>query len=80
MIAMAVGEICNFIAYAFADAILVTPLGALSVVVCAILAAIFLKETLTLFGKVGCFLAIIGSTIVACVTFLSPPTLADDEC
>ena len=30
---MIVGEICNFVAYAFTEAILVTPLGALSVVI-----------------------------------------------
>lgn len=30
---MIVGELCNFIAYAFTQAILVTPLGALSVVI-----------------------------------------------
>jgi len=30
---MILGEIFNFVAYAFTDAILVTPLGALSVVV-----------------------------------------------
>jgi len=30
---MIIGEICNFVAYAFTEAILVTPLGALSVVV-----------------------------------------------
>lgn len=28
-----IGEICNFVAYAFTQAILVTPLGALSVVI-----------------------------------------------
>ncbi|XP_015756368.1 PREDICTED: magnesium transporter NIPA3-like isoform X2 [Acropora digitifera] len=33
LITMAVGEIANFTAYAFAPAILVTPLGALSVLV-----------------------------------------------
>ncbi|KAL8674112.1 MAG: hypothetical protein Q9224_007507, partial [Gallowayella concinna] len=32
MTLMIIGEICNFAAYMFADAILVTPLGALSVV------------------------------------------------
>ncbi len=32
MTLMILGEICNFVAYAFTDAILVTPLGALSVV------------------------------------------------
>lgn len=30
---MIIGEVCNFVAYAFTEAILVTPLGALSVVV-----------------------------------------------
>ncbi|KAG6003901.1 hypothetical protein E4U43_000828 [Claviceps pusilla] len=62
---MIFGEILNFIAYAFTDAILVTPLGALSVVVTAILSAIFLKERLSMVGKVACFLCIIGSLIIA---------------
>ncbi|EPQ29352.1 uncharacterized protein PFL1_03107 [Pseudozyma flocculosa PF-1] len=65
MIIMVLGEVFNFVAYAFADAVLVTPLGALSVVICAILSSIFLKEKLTLFGKVGCFLCIVGSVIIA---------------
>ena len=64
MTLMIVGEICNFVAYAFVDAILVTPLGALSVVVTTILSAIFLKERLSIVGKVGCFLCIIGSVII----------------
>lgn len=62
---MIVGEICNFAAYMFADAILVTPLGALSVVICTILSAIFLKERLSFVGKVGCFMCIIGSVVIA---------------
>lgn len=33
MISMLVGEVANFSAYAFAPAILVTPLGALSIIV-----------------------------------------------
>lgn len=65
MILMIVGEICNFIAYAFVDAILVTPLGALSVVVTTILSAIFLKERLSFVGKVGCFSCIVGSVVIA---------------
>lgn len=65
MIIMILGEVLNFVAYMFADAVLVTPMGALSVVVCAVLSAIFLKEHLTLFGKVGCFLCIVGSVIIA---------------
>ncbi|PWN18184.1 DUF803-domain-containing protein [Microstroma glucosiphilum] len=65
MTIMIIGEVFNFVAYAFAPAILVTPFGALSVVLCAILSSIFLKERLTLFGKVGCFLCVIGSVIIA---------------
>ncbi|KAF9581898.1 hypothetical protein BGW38_000918 [Lunasporangiospora selenospora] len=33
MVMMIIGEICNFVAYSFAPALIVTPLGALSVVV-----------------------------------------------
>ena len=64
MTLMIVGEICNFVAYSFVDAILVTPLGALSVVVTTILSAIFLKERLSFVGKVGCFNCIVGSIVI----------------
>ncbi len=64
MTLMIVGEICNFVAYAFTDAILVTPLGALSVVITTILSAIFLKERLSMVGKVSCFLCIVGSVVI----------------
>jgi hypothetical protein len=36
---------------AFTEAILVTPMGALSVVICAILSHFFLKESLTFFVR-----------------------------
>ena len=64
MTLMIVGEVCNFVAYAFVDAILVTPLGALSVVITTILSAIFLKERLSFVGKIGCFMCIIGSVVI----------------
>ena len=64
MTLMIVGEICNFAAYAFVDAILVTPLGALSVVITTILSAIFLKERLSFVGKIGCFICIVGSVVI----------------
>ena len=64
MTLMIVGEIFNFVAYAFVDAILVTPLGALSVVITTILSAIFLKERLSFVGKIGCFMCIIGSVVI----------------
>ncbi|XP_063699508.1 magnesium transporter NIPA2 [Culicoides brevitarsis] len=64
LISMGLGEALNFTAYAFAPASLVTPLGALSVIVAAILSSHFLNERLNLLGKLGCFLCIIGSTII----------------
>ena len=64
MTLMIIGELCNFAAYAFVDAILVTPLGALSVVITTILSAIFLKERLSFVGKVGCFICIVGSVVI----------------
>ncbi|KAI1379531.1 DUF803-domain-containing protein [Hypoxylon crocopeplum] len=64
MTLMIIGEICNFAAYAFTDAILVTSLGALSVVITAVLSAIFLKERLSMVGKVACFLCIVGSVVI----------------
>ena len=57
------GEAANFAAYAFVPASLVTPLGALSVVVTAVLASHFLKERLNLIGKMACILCLLGSTV-----------------
>ncbi|XP_030760373.1 magnesium transporter NIPA2 [Sitophilus oryzae] len=64
LLTMGVGELANFVAYAFAPASLVTPLGALSILVSAILASKFLNEALSTKGKIGCVLCIIGSTII----------------
>ncbi|KAH8204906.1 hypothetical protein TruAng_000945 [Truncatella angustata] len=58
------GEICNFAAYAFAPAILVTPLGALSVLIGAVLGSYFLQEELGIIGKLGCALCLIGAIII----------------
>jgi uncharacterized membrane protein len=52
IITVGVGELANFAAYTFAPASLVTPLGALSVLVSAVLASKFLNETLNTLGKV----------------------------
>ncbi|KAJ6884704.1 hypothetical protein NC652_031646 [Populus alba x Populus x berolinensis] len=64
MITMIVGEIANFAAYAFAPAILVTPLGALSIIVSAVLAHVMLQEKLHIFGVLGCVLCVVGSTSI----------------
>ncbi|XP_041985253.1 magnesium transporter NIPA2 [Aricia agestis] len=60
---MGIGEAANLFSYAFAPAALVTPLGALSVLVAAVLSSKFLNENLNFIGKIGCFLCIIGSII-----------------
>ncbi|XP_057543161.1 probable magnesium transporter NIPA4 [Amaranthus tricolor] len=64
MITMIVGEIANFAAYAFSPAILVTPLGALSIIISAVLAHVILKEKLHIFGMLGCVLCVVGSTTI----------------
>ncbi|KAK2582679.1 hypothetical protein KPH14_004953 [Odynerus spinipes] len=64
LLSMGIGEAANFVAYAFAPASLVTPLGALSVLVSAILASKCLNEKLNLLGQIGCFLCILGSTVI----------------
>ncbi|KNA12662.1 hypothetical protein SOVF_123670 [Spinacia oleracea] len=61
---MIVGEIANFVAYIYAPAVLVTPLGALSIIVSAVLAHCLLDEKLQKMGMLGCLLCIVGSTII----------------
>ena len=64
IVTMVLGEVANFAAYAFAPAILVTPLGALSVLIGAVLGSYFLREDLGTLGKLGCALCLIGSVII----------------
>ncbi|XP_055969072.1 magnesium transporter NIPA4 [Sorex fumeus] len=61
---MAAGEVANFGAYAFAPATVITPLGALSVLISAILSSYFLGECLNLLGKLGCVICVAGSTVM----------------
>ncbi|KAK4763079.1 hypothetical protein SAY86_008847 [Trapa natans] len=64
MITMIVGEISNFVAYIYAPAVLVTPLGALSIIVSAVLAHFMLNEKLQRMGMLGCLICVVGSTII----------------
>nr|XP_012571828.1 probable magnesium transporter NIPA1 isoform X2 [Cicer arietinum] len=64
MLLVIIGEIANFAAYAFAPAILVTPLGALSIIFSAVLAHFILNERLHIFGVLGCVLCMVGSTTI----------------
>ncbi|KAI1281394.1 magnesium transporter NIPA-domain-containing protein [Xylaria sp. FL0933] len=61
---MVFGELFNFAAYAYAPAILVTPLGALSVLIGAVLGSYFLKEELGTLGKLGCAICLLGALII----------------
>ncbi|KAJ3506454.1 hypothetical protein NLJ89_g6857 [Agrocybe chaxingu] len=64
MSTLVIGEIANFAAYTFAPPILVTPLGALSVIIGAILASLLLHEELGHLGRLGCTLCLLGSLII----------------
>ncbi|XP_044512042.1 probable magnesium transporter NIPA6 [Mangifera indica] len=64
MVTMIVGEFANLVAYIYAPAVLVTPLGALSIIVSAILAHFFLNEKLKKMGILGCILCIEGSVLI----------------
>ncbi|KAG2071489.1 DUF803-domain-containing protein [Suillus decipiens] len=59
-----ISTFANFAAYTFAPPILVTPLGALSVLIGAILASFLLNEELGHLGRTGCALCLIGSLII----------------
>ncbi|KAJ1566384.1 hypothetical protein HK405_010050 [Cladochytrium tenue] len=65
MIMMLLGEVCNMGAYAFSPAIIVTPLGAGSVVVSAVMSDIFLKEKLNFTAKIGCAQCVFGAILLA---------------
>ncbi|KAM9728390.1 magnesium transporter NIPA4 [Menidia menidia] len=64
LLTMGAGEVCNFAAYMFAPATLVTPLGALSVLISALLSCRLLGERLNLLGKLGCLLCVLGSVLL----------------
>ncbi|CAD6208857.1 GSCOCG00010686001-RA-CDS, partial [Cotesia congregata] len=55
LLTMGIGEAANFVAYAFAPASVVTPLGALSIVITSILSSKYLNEKINLLGKVVVF-------------------------
>ncbi|XP_061755086.1 magnesium transporter NIPA2-like isoform X2 [Nerophis ophidion] len=64
LLTMGAGEACNFAAYMFAAATLVTPLGALSVLVSALFSCFLLGEELSVLGKLGCLLCVLGSILL----------------
>ncbi|CAH8273754.1 unnamed protein product [Arabidopsis lyrata] len=64
LVTMTFGEIANFVAYVYAPAVLVTPLGALSIIISAVLAHFLLDEKLRKMGVWGCVCCIVGSVMI----------------
>lgn len=64
MVMQVAGELFNFAAYTFAPAVLVAPLGALSVLTGTVLGAYFLGERLDVVGRLGCAMALVGSVLI----------------
>lgn len=64
MLTMLFGEASNFAAYALAPAVLVTPLGALSILVSSVLSDRFLGEKLDFSGWLGALLCCTGTVII----------------
>jgi len=64
MVAMIFGETLNFVAYAYAPAILVAPLGAVTIAVSAVMARCFLGERLHPCGMVGIAICAIGTVVL----------------
>ncbi|KAF0436872.1 DUF803-domain-containing protein [Gigaspora margarita] len=61
---MIIGELGNFIAYAFAPASVIAPLGTVALISNVILAPIMLKETFRPQDLIGILIAIIGAVVV----------------
>uniref|UniRef100_A0A7M5TTJ0 Uncharacterized protein n=1 Tax=Clytia hemisphaerica TaxID=252671 RepID=A0A7M5TTJ0_9CNID len=64
IILMVIGEVGNFTAYAFAPASLVAPLGTTTVIANAVIAVVFLKETVRYQDFLGITLAIVGAFLL----------------
>merc|ERR1711965_913839 len=64
MLTMIGGEFANLAAYAYAPAIVVTPLGATTIIISAILANCFLGESMHACGIFACLLTVCGSVVL----------------
>nr|XP_039271096.1 NIPA-like protein 2 isoform X2 [Styela clava] len=75
MVMMGLGEFGNFMAYGYAPASLVAPLGSVAVLSNVFIAFIFLRETVTPHSIVGVSLVIIGSIFLISFSAFSQPQL-----
>ena len=74
LVGMIGGEVGNFAAFGFASQTVVSPLGAMSVIVNTVLAAIFLRERIFCLTVLGIALTIGGS--IGVVLFSPPPLVS----
>eukprot|EP00842_Homolaphlyctis_polyrhiza_P001782 jgi/Hompol1/2604/HPOL_002977-RA len=80
MIVMLIGEMGNFAAYGFAPAVLVAPLGTVALISNALIAPIFLSETLRKQDIFGIVFTVIGTGIILGVSSqTSEPELSPDD-
>jgi hypothetical protein len=79
MATMIGGEFANLAAYAYAPAIVVTPLGASTIIISAVLANCFLGESIHSCGVFACVLTVLGSaTLVSYAPNEAPITSVEE--
>lgn len=64
LVCLIIGEIFTVLAYTYAPAVLVSPLGAVRVVTTTLVSVKFLNENLTRAGKIGIGLSILGAILI----------------
>ena len=70
MFLMIGGELGNFMAYGFAPASLVAPLGSVAVIANAIIAFVFLREPISMPSMMGVTLVIVSIHVRVCLVIL----------
>eukprot|EP00062_Callorhinchus_milii_P010312 gi/632955036/ref/XP_007893273.1/ PREDICTED: NIPA-like protein 2 [Callorhinchus milii] len=67
IVVMGIGEIGNFVAYGFAPASLVAPLGCISIIASSVLSVMFLREMFRASDAIGTAVALLGTYLL--ITF-----------
>jgi hypothetical protein len=79
LVLMLIGEIGNFLAYGFAPASIVSPLGVVALISNCVIAPVVLKEPFRRRDAFGVVIAILGAVIVALSAKLQEVKLGPDE-
>ena len=64
MVVNAIGEVGNLVAYGYAEATVVTPIGAVGVIFSAVIATFILNEKFARIHAVGIFFIIVGVVLI----------------